>query len=76
MDNNHPYIDIYNSKTMIVAIGKGAYEYLVDYSNYHLADIAYRKGIHIDFHFLDENSQHDWCSWNYLMPMFIGQILR
>lgn len=76
MDQHHYYIDIYNQKKMIVVVGKGAFEYLVDYSNYRLSDIAYEKGIHIDFNFWDENSIHDWCSWNYQMPYFIDKILN
>ena len=75
MDNNHYYIKIYNQKTMIVVVGKGAYEHLVLDSNYFLADIAYRKGININFNFWDENSVHDWCSWLYQMPYFISKIV-
>ena len=76
MDNNHPYINIYNQKTMIVVVGKGAFEHLVLDSNYRLAEIAYQKNIHIDFNFWDENSVHDWSSWLYQMPYFIGKIIQ
>ena len=72
---SHPYINIYNTKRMISVVGRGAYEHLVLESNYEMANIAYLKGIHIDFHFWDENSVHDWSSWLYQMPYFLGQIL-
>ena len=72
---SHPYINIYNTKTMISVVGKGAYEHLVLDSNYEMANIAYLKGIHIDFNFWDENSVHDWSSWLYQMPYFLGKIL-
>lgn len=75
MDGNHPYINIYNQKKMIVVVGQGAYEHLVSDSNYRLRDIAYSKNIHIDFHFWDENSVHDWSSWLYQMPIFVNKIL-
>ena len=75
MDNNHPYINIYNQKKMIVVVGRGAFEHLVLDSNYRLADIAYQKGININFNFWDENSIHDWPSWRYQMPFFIDKIL-
>ncbi|MCR4911622.1 MAG: esterase [Bacilli bacterium] len=75
MPTDHPYINIYNSKKMIVVVGRGSFEYLALDSNYQLADIAYRKGIHIDFNFWDEYSVHDRKSWNYQMPYFISKLL-
>ena len=76
MPNDHPYIDIYNQRMMIVCVGSGAWEHLVLNSNYELARIAEEKGIHIDFHFWDENSIHDWPSWKYQMPYFLNKILN
>ena len=75
MPNDHPYIDIYNQKCMIVCVGRGRFEHLVLDSNYELARIAEEKGIHIDFNFWDENSVHDWESWHYQMPYFLNKIL-
>jgi esterase/lipase superfamily enzyme len=75
MDPSHPYINIYNSKTMIAVVGRGAYEFLVLQSNFELADIAKQKGIHINYNFWDEFSVHDWKSWNYQMPYFLAKIL-
>ena len=75
MDPSHPYINIYNSKNMISVVGRGAYEFLVLDSNFDLADICKQKGIHIDYNFWDELSVHDWKSWLYQMPYFIGKIL-
>jgi len=72
---DHPYINIYNSKTMIICVGQGRFEHLVLDSNYELARIAEEKGIHIDFNFWDENSVHDWESWFYQMPYFLDKIL-
>ena len=75
IDINHPYINIYNQKKMIVVVGRGAWEHLVIDTNYELQEIANRKNIHIDFNFWDENSVHDWSSWRYQMPYFINKIL-
>lgn len=75
MPNDHPYIDIYNQKCMIVCVGRGRFEHLVLDSNYELARIAEEKGIHIDFNFWDENSVHDWESWHYQMSYFLDKIL-
>lgn len=75
MDNTHPYINIYNQKTMVVVVGRGAFEHLVIDSNYELKEIADQKGIRIDFNFWDENSVHDWPSWKYQMPYFLDKLL-
>ena len=76
MDKHHPYIDMYNHKTMIVVVGNGAFEYLVRDSNVRLEEIAREKGINIEFNFWDENSIHDWSSWKYQMPIFIRKIIH
>ncbi len=75
MPNDHPYIEIYNQKTMIVEIGKGDWEWLVSDSNYRLADIAKEKGINIEFHYWDENATHNWPTWKHAMVLFLNQIL-
>ena len=75
MSDDHYYINIYNSKPMIVVVGKGAWEHLVIDSNYELAEIAQEKGINIDFNFWDENSVHDWSSWLYQMPYFLDKLV-
>ena len=75
MSNDHPYINIYNQKRMIVCVGRGAWEHIVLDTNYQLRDIANEKGINIDFNFWDENSVHDWSSWLYQMPYFLNKII-
>lgn len=60
---------------MVAVVDKGGFEHLVLGCNYELCDIAYEKGIHIDFHFWDENSVHDWPSWRYQMPYFLNDLL-
>lgn len=75
MPKDHPYINIYNQKKMIVVLGKGAFEYLVNDSNYELESIAKDKEINIKFNFWDENSVHDWISWKYQLPYFLNKIL-
>jgi len=76
MPNDHPWIEKYNQKTMVIVIGKGAYEYLVDYSNYWLKEVTDRKGIHIWYNFWDESATHDWPSWKYQARYFIDLLLE
>ena len=75
MPKDHYYINLYNQRKMISVVGEGAYEYLVIESNYELRNIAYEKGINIEFHFWDRNSIHDWTSWKYQLPIFLEKIL-
>ena len=74
MDKSHPYIDLYNAKTLCVVVGEGRYEHLVRYTNLWLQDIANEKGIRIWFNFWDANSVHDWVSWRYQLPYFLQRI--
>ena len=75
MDNNHPYIEIYNSKKVYIEVGNGLFEFLVRDTNVRLKEIWDSKNIHFNFEFWDENSVHDWSSWKYAMPYFIKKIL-
>lgn len=72
---DHPWIEMYNRKTMIVCIGSGAYEYLVGYSNYWLKEVTDRKHINVWYNFWDELSIHDWPSWHYEARYFLERIL-
>ena len=75
MDPSHPYINIYNSKTMIVCIGSGAFEYLVSYSNDWLKHVTDKKGINVWYNFWDNNAVHDWSSWHYEARYFISRVI-
>ena len=75
MPYDHPYIETYNQKTMIVNVGDGDFEYLVKYTVDWLKSITDAKGIHIDYQYWDGNSVHDWRSWRYSLPYFLNRIL-
>lgn len=76
MSPDHPWINLYNQREMIVCIGSGAYEYLVSYSNYWLKDVTDRKGINVQYNFWDELAIHDWSSWHYEARYFIERIVN
>lgn len=75
MNQDHPYIPIYNSKKVFIEVGDGDYEWLVKDSNIALANICASKGINFSFNFWDKSSVHDWSSWLYSLPYFIDKIL-
>lgn len=76
MPLNHPWINEYNKRKMIVVVGSGAWEHLVAYSNYWLKDVTDAKGIHVWYNFWDDNSVHDWSSWKYQVRYFINEFLN
>ena len=75
MPSDHPYIDIYNQRAMHAVIGAGAFEYLADYTYRWLQGITDEKGIHVNYHYWDENISHDWPSWRYELPYFLNEVL-
>ena len=75
MNWDHPYINIYNQKRIIVNVGQGAFEDLVLDSNYALVDILRNKGISVEFHLWDHNAIHDWPTWRYSLSYFLSQVL-
>ena len=72
---DHPYIHQYNQRVMHAVVGSGAYEHLVDYTYHWLQEITDEKGIHVQYHYWDQNSIHDWPSWRYQLPYFLNEIL-
>lgn len=72
MPLDHPYIQMYNERTMIFCVGQGAYEDELKASTHELDEVLRAKGIHawVDFWGYDVN--HDWDWWYkqsvYFMP--------
>lgn len=63
MDMNHPYIDIYNRKKMILCVGQGAFENDGVRTLRDLEDIFRLKGIHAWCDFWGFDVNHDWPWW-------------
>ena len=76
MDYNHPYIDIYNQKKIIIVVGQGAWEHLVYYSNEWINNILNSKGINAWVEFRDANSYHDWSSWKSYIGYYLNYLIE
>lgn len=76
ISNDHPYINIYNSKRMIALVGQGSYEHLVLYSNYWLKDICNSKGINAWIDIKDQSFIHDWCSWKEYALHYVNLLIN
>lgn len=74
---DHPYIQMYNERKIIICVGQGAWEDELKAGTARLKDVLSRKGIHawIDFWGWDVN--HDWDWWYkqaaYYLPFLMGE---
>lgn len=75
LPTDHPYIDLFNQKEIIVCTGQGAWEDEMRRTTDIVRRIFNEKGIHawIDFWGYDVN--HDWPWWRKQLPYFLNHIL-
>ena len=77
MPEDHPYIQLYNQRKIMICVGQGAWEDLLLAGTRRLDEVLHRKGIRawVDYWGLDVN--HDWPWWKkqirYFLPNVVGQ---
>ena len=77
MPEDHPYIQLYNQRKIMICVGQGAWEDLLLAGTRRLDEVLRRKGIRawVDYWGLDVN--HDWPWWKkqirYFLPNVVGQ---
>ena len=75
MDANHPYIDMYNSRNVVICVGQGAWEDELKKSTGRLAHVLWEKNIHASVEFWGYDVSHDWDWWyrqvQHYFPRFI-----
>ena len=64
MSRNHPYVDLYNQRHIILCCGQGAWEETFD-----------RLGVNAWCDFWGSDVNHDWPWWRKQLPYFLGHIL-
>jgi len=76
MPANHPYIDLYNARTMILCCGQGAWEADGVRTLKHLERVFHEKGIRAWCDFWGYDVAHDWPWWfkqmRYFLPFILG----
>ena len=75
MPEDHPYIELYNSRKMLFVVGQGAWEDLLKESTAHLAQILQDKGIHAQVEFWGHDVDHDWPWWFKMTECYLPQFL-
>ena len=73
MPNDHPYIELYNKKKGVVCVGQGPWE--LPESTRQLADICFRKNIHLWVDFWGWDVSHDWDWWYKQVAYFVPYLL-
>lgn len=78
MENDHPYIDLYNSKKIILCTGQGAWEEQGVFSLRRLEGILREKNIKAVCDYWGFDVNHDWPWWykqaNYFLPMILEDL--
>ena len=72
---DHPYIDLYNQKTVIFCVGQGAWEEDGVRTLKHLDRVFHEKGIRAWCDFWGYDVNHDWPWWFKQMRYFLPRIL-
>lgn len=75
MAADHPYIDIYNQKDIIICIGQGAWEDGLG-SQFFLQSVFEKKGINAWFDYWGFDVNHDWPWWKKQMRYFLPVLLE
>lgn len=69
-------IDAYNSADARIVIGQGAWENECLEDTRKLADLMYRKGIHVNTYFWGYDTPHDWVSWEKQLREYLPQMVQ
>lgn len=73
---DHPYIEMYNARKMILCVGQGAWEEDGVRTLRHLERVFREKGIHAWCDFWGYDVNHDWPWWfkqmRYFLPFMLG----
>ena len=76
MPSDHPYIQMYNERKIILCVGQGAWEDVLKESTARLEGVLREKGIHAWVDFWGYDVAHDWDWWYkqvaYYLPFLMG----
>ena len=74
MPEDHPYIEQYNQKRIIICCGQGPWE-KPEYTR-QLQSVLEQKGIHAWVDYWGYDCSHDWPWWYRQMEYFIPRLLE
>ena len=74
MPTDHPYVNLYNQRQLVMCVGQGAWEEGVDDLHY-IDDQLNRLGVSHWCDFWGTDVNHDWPWWRKQMPYFMTEVL-
>lgn len=75
MPSDHPYIQMYNSSTIVIAVTEGCWEGDCTDSTRKMDSILREKGINAHFIYWGGDSNHDWPYWKRQIREFLPWVL-
>ncbi len=76
MSPSHPYVDLYNKRTLIICVGQGAWEDEGIRDAHILDDAFHRLGVHAWCDFWGYDVNHDWPWWKKQIRYFLPIVLE
>lgn len=75
MPQDHPYINMYNQRKIVVCVGQGAWEDELKVSTGNLKRVLESKGIQAQVDFWGYDVNHDWDWWYKQVEYYVPQFL-
>ena len=75
MPQDHPYIDLYNKRKILIVVGQGDWEGPLVASTRWLESVLCNKGIHARFEYWGYDVAHDWPWWFKMVEHYVPQLL-
>lgn len=75
MAGDHPWMDLYRQRRIIVMIGQGRWEEDTLWSTRRLDTILAEKGIPAWFSYWGNDMDHDWPSWQRMLPQAVQSVI-
>ncbi len=75
MAPDHPYIEMYNRRKILLVVGQGAWEDELKESTGWIKQVLEEKGIHAQVDFWGHDVDHDWHWWYKMVEHYVPQLL-
>ncbi len=76
MPDDHPYIQMYNERKILIVVGQGDWEEPLLNSTRWLDTVCAQKGIHARFEYWGYDVAHDWPWWFKMVECYLPQLLN
>lgn len=75
MNYDHPYIDLYNSKKILICVGQGDWEDQMLASTRRLENVIRQKGVHARIEYWGHDVDHNWPWWFKMCQVYVPEFL-